>query len=319
MGYRADYTHLLQNLVRAHPQGAVEFAKKLVSNESGPLIETQAVVDIFLSLNRVQETTAFLLEALKGNKPGEGPLQTKLLEIILLSGNPQFAEAILQNEMFSHYDRPVVAKLCEQAGLFQRALEHYTALADIKRVLGKAPALNPDFLVGFFGKLNKETTVECLNDLLAGNMRQNLQLVVQVRMYVCMRLCLSVCLSACGHVHAACLPADHARTTLLTLSPRSAPLPNTHTHARRWRPSTRTSWAPSRSSSSSRSSSPSRASTTTSRPSSTPPRSPSCTSSTSRRPPSSASSRSVPYPAVTIDRGGDDGGGSTRGHVCMHA
>lgn len=119
MGYRADYTHLLQNLVRAHPQGAVEFAKKLVSNESGPLIETQAVVDIFLSLNRVQETTAFLLEALKGNKPGEGPLQTKLLEIILLSGNPQFAEAILQNEMFSHYDRAVVAKLCEQAGLFQ--------------------------------------------------------------------------------------------------------------------------------------------------------------------------------------------------------
>lgn len=37
----------------------------------------------------------------------------------------------------------------------QRALEHYTALPDIKRVLGKAPALNPDFLVGFFGKLNK--------------------------------------------------------------------------------------------------------------------------------------------------------------------
>ena len=47
-------------------------------------------------------------------------------------------------------------------------------------MLGKAPALNPDFLLGFFGKLNKETTLECLNDLLAGNMRQNLQLVVQV-------------------------------------------------------------------------------------------------------------------------------------------
>lgn len=116
VGYRADYTHLLQNLVRAHPQGAVEFAKRLVANERGPLIETQAVVDIFLSLNRVQETTAFLLEALKGNKKEEGHLQTKLLEIILMSGNPQFAEAILQNEMFSYYDRAVVAKLCEQAG-----------------------------------------------------------------------------------------------------------------------------------------------------------------------------------------------------------
>lgn len=180
VGYRADYTHLLQNLVRAHPQGAVEFAKRLVANERGPLIETQAVVDIFLSLNRVQETTAFLLEALKGNKKEEGHLQTKLLEIILMSGNPQFAEAILQNEMFSFYDRPVVAKLCEQAGLYQRALEHYTALHDIKRLMAKAPALNPEFLLSFFGKLNKDTTIECLNDLLAGNMRQNLQLVVQV-------------------------------------------------------------------------------------------------------------------------------------------
>jgi len=180
VGYRADYTFLLQNLVRAHPQGAVEFAKRLVLNETGPLIDTQAVVDIFLSLNRVQETTAFLLEALKGNKREEGHLQTKLLEIILMSGNPQFADAILQNEMFSHYDRAVVAKLCEQAGLYQRALEHYTSLPDIKRLMAKAPALNPEFLLQFFGRLNKETTLECLNDMLSGNMRQNLQLVVQV-------------------------------------------------------------------------------------------------------------------------------------------
>jgi clathrin heavy chain len=83
--------------------------------------------------------------------------------------------------MFSHYDRAVVAKLCEQAGLFQRALEHYTNLADIKRIMGKGgAALNPEFLLTFFGKLNKDTTLECLNDLLAANIRQNLQLVVQV-------------------------------------------------------------------------------------------------------------------------------------------
>jgi clathrin heavy chain len=180
VGYRADYTFLLQNLVRAHPQGAVEFAKKLVTNETGPLIDTQTVVDIFLSLNRVQETTAFLLEALKANKREEGHLQTKLLEIILASGNPQFAEAILQNEMFSYYDRPHIAKLCEQAGLYQRALEHYTNLPDIKRLLARAPALNPEFLLKFFGQLDKPTTLECLNDMMATNMRQNLQLVVQV-------------------------------------------------------------------------------------------------------------------------------------------
>jgi hypothetical protein len=37
----------------------------------------------------------------------------------------QVADAILANEMFSHYDRTHVARLCENAGLYQRALEHY--------------------------------------------------------------------------------------------------------------------------------------------------------------------------------------------------
>lgn len=37
----------------------------------------------------------------------------------------QVADAILDNEMFTHYDRTHVAKLCENAGLYQRALEHY--------------------------------------------------------------------------------------------------------------------------------------------------------------------------------------------------
>lgn len=38
--------------------------------------------------NMVREGTAFLLEALQGDKPEEGPLQTKLLEINLVT-NPQ--------------------------------------------------------------------------------------------------------------------------------------------------------------------------------------------------------------------------------------
>lgn len=42
-----------------------------------------------MSASLVQETTAFLLEALKNNKKEEGYLQTKLLEINLLGGSPQ--------------------------------------------------------------------------------------------------------------------------------------------------------------------------------------------------------------------------------------
>jgi clathrin heavy chain len=56
------------------------------------------------------------------------------LEINLLGGAPQVADAIFANEMFSRYDRARIGGLCEKAGLYQRALEHYTALDDVKRV-----------------------------------------------------------------------------------------------------------------------------------------------------------------------------------------
>lgn len=57
------------NTIYSHIQAASDFAKKLVSNESGPqLIDVNAALEIFLSANLVREGTAFLLEALKGNK-----------------------------------------------------------------------------------------------------------------------------------------------------------------------------------------------------------------------------------------------------------
>lgn len=74
---------------------------------------------MFASLNMVQQATSFLLDALKDNNELYGHLQTKLLEMNLLHA-PQVADAILGNEMFSHYDKPYIAGLCEKAGLYQR-------------------------------------------------------------------------------------------------------------------------------------------------------------------------------------------------------
>lgn len=70
-------------------------------------------------MNMVQQATAFLLDALKENKPEHAALQTKLLEMNLMAA-PQVADAILGNAMFTHYDRAHIASLCEKAGLFQR-------------------------------------------------------------------------------------------------------------------------------------------------------------------------------------------------------
>ncbi|KAF1331725.1 Clathrin heavy chain, partial [Globisporangium splendens] len=178
--FRCDYTFMLQNLVRANPQGALDFAQKLAVADNGPLVDVNSVVDIFMQVNRIQETTAFLLEALKNNRPEEGYLQTRLLEINLLGGSPQVADAILSNNMFSHYDKPRIAALSEKAGLFQRALEHYTELPDLKRVIVNTQAINHEFIVTFFGTLTSEVSMELINALLAHNMRQNLQIVVQV-------------------------------------------------------------------------------------------------------------------------------------------
>jgi len=180
VGYRCDYSFMLSSLVRTNPQGALEFAKQLAA---GSLLDPNQAVDIFMSANRIQETTAFLLEALKENKPEEGYLQTKLLEINLRGGSPQVADAILQNNMFTHYDRQYVAKLCEAAGLSQRALEHYTDVDDIKRSLlamCQSNVANPEFVLSYFGSLSPEASLECLKELLSRNMRGNMQIVTQV-------------------------------------------------------------------------------------------------------------------------------------------
>jgi clathrin heavy chain len=77
------------------------------------------VVDIFMSQNMIQPATSFLLDALKDNKPEQGHLQTRLLELNLVYA-PQVADAILGNELFSYYDHPRIANLCEKASLLQR-------------------------------------------------------------------------------------------------------------------------------------------------------------------------------------------------------
>lgn len=117
----------------------------------------------FMSQNMIQPATSFLLDALKENKPEQGHLQTRLLEMNLVHV-PQAAYAILGNEMFTHYlDRPTgrIANLCEKAGLLSRvtmnyvaslvssiqALEYYEDLVVIKRGIVYTTTLRPDIRI----------------------------------------------------------------------------------------------------------------------------------------------------------------------------
>nr|KAJ0206742.1 hypothetical protein LSAT_V11C500279160 [Lactuca sativa] len=159
--YTFDYLFFLQTILRSDPQGVVNFALMMSQMEGG------------CPRNLIREATAFLLDVLKPNLPEHAHLQTKVLEINLVTF-PNVVDAILANGMFSHYDRPRIAQLCEKAGLYVRALQHYSELPDIKRVIVNTHAIEPQSLVDFFGTLSREWALECMKDLLLVNLRGNL-------------------------------------------------------------------------------------------------------------------------------------------------
>merc|ERR1719353_153446 len=132
VSYTPDWGFLLAHMVRANPAGALDFAQKLAAAPDVSL-DFGVVTDVFMSHNCLQQATSFLLDVLKGNKPEEGPLQTKLLEMNLMAA-PQVADAIMANDMFTHYDKPRIAMLCEKAGLVQRAREYSEQLTPEKLI-----------------------------------------------------------------------------------------------------------------------------------------------------------------------------------------
>lgn len=177
-GYTPDFNALLQHIVRVNPEKGAEFATSLAKEDAG-LIDTTRVLDVFQSQGMIQQATAFGLDVLSADRPEDGPLQTRLIEMNLMNA-PQVADAILGNEMFHHYDRQRVAQLCEQAGLMSRALEHYEDPASIKRVVVQTDKIPEEFLINYFGRLTVDLALDCLNEMLRVNIRQNLQAVINI-------------------------------------------------------------------------------------------------------------------------------------------
>lgn len=167
------------SVVRINPEKGAEFATNLVKDANGPLIDIERAVDIFQSQALYQNATSFLLDVLSGNSPEQAQLQTRLLEMNLMHA-PQVADAILGNDMFSHFDRPRIASMCEQAGLATRALELSEDPAAIKRLIVQTDKLSEEWLLNYFGKLSVEQSLDCLNEMLRVNIRQNLQFVIRI-------------------------------------------------------------------------------------------------------------------------------------------
>lgn len=179
VGYRPDYNSLFQHLVRINPDKGAEFATSLAKDENGPLLDIERAVDIFQAQAMYQPATSFLLDVLSGNSPEQAHLQTRLLEMNLMQA-PQVADAILGNNMFSYFDKARIAQLCENAGLATRALELSEDPAAIKRIIVQTDKLSEEWLLEYFGKLSIEQSLDCLNEMLRVNIRQNLQSVIRI-------------------------------------------------------------------------------------------------------------------------------------------
>jgi clathrin heavy chain len=96
----------------------------------------------YYDVSHAQLATGFLLEYLKGDRPEDAAVQTKLVEMNLAVA-PQVANAILTSGTVSHYDKHKVAVMCERAGLVTLAVQHYTQFVDIRRVLRRNYHLVP--------------------------------------------------------------------------------------------------------------------------------------------------------------------------------
>eukprot|EP01053_Blabericola_migrator_P007732 Blabericola_migrator_1__7731@NODE_394_length_8993_cov_144_363433_g314_i0_p1_GENE_NODE_394_length_8993_cov_144_363433_g314_i0NODE_394_length_8993_cov_144_363433_g314_i0_p1_ORF_typecomplete_len1756_score408_30Clathrin/PF00637_20/57Clathrin/PF00637_20/2_3e12Clathrin/PF00637_20/6_6e16Clathrin/PF00637_20/5_7e13Clathrin/PF00637_20/1_2e25Clathrin/PF00637_20/5e09Clathrin/PF00637_20/2_9e15Clathrin/PF00637_20/4_9e13Clathrin_H_link/PF13838_6/1_7e16Clathrin_H_link/PF13838_6/7_5e03TPR_7/PF13176_6/0_6TPR_7/PF len=184
--YTSDFSGVLRSMLGRSLTSAVEFTKALLENEP-PLMDINAAVDVFVQQNKTAEISGILVDVLKHNKPEQAALQTRLFELNLAT-NAANAELLFQQGVFTHYDRLRIGQLCERAGLFQRALEHYTDLVDIKRVMMKAGnQLSSDWLFSFCNTMAPQPCVEILTDMIRTN-RGNLQAVVNVSVKNCDRL-----------------------------------------------------------------------------------------------------------------------------------
>mmetsp|Transcript_7985 Transcript_7985/g.15241 ORF Transcript_7985/g.15241 Transcript_7985/m.15241 type:complete len:1712 (+) Transcript_7985:39-5174(+) len=183
VSFAPNYNLLIEQLSGANPDRAKDFALLLIGHQDGPKVDVNAVVDSFMRRQDVKNTTNILLEYLKprNDLDEDAALQTKLLEINLLQA-PKVAEAILDSDEynFTKYDRNHIAKFCERAQLFTKALEHYDEDVDIKRVLNNSGGMNPAFLMEWFSGKDAEKILEYLRHMLTYNLQGNIRIVVEV-------------------------------------------------------------------------------------------------------------------------------------------
>ena len=79
---------------------SVKVLYKFLTVEFNHFLISFQIVDVFMETNMIQQCTSFLLDALKSNRPSEGHLQTRLLEMNLMSA-PQVQTLFIKSFRYS--------------------------------------------------------------------------------------------------------------------------------------------------------------------------------------------------------------------------
>jgi len=168
-GHLPDFIKILRQIMPINPQACTNLAQMICSRDNGsPKADAGAVADVFTEFGKVAECTQFLIKVLGQNRQDEGHLQTRLF-VMNLQTNPTVADGLFNLNTFTHYDRIAVAQMCENAGLFGRALQNYISPADIKRVILNVAMIPEDQIMDVFGKFNEEDSLQCMYDMLKSN------------------------------------------------------------------------------------------------------------------------------------------------------
>jgi clathrin heavy chain len=184
MNLTPDYSNLVAMLLSAVPARAKDFALLLLAHPDGPKLDIQSTVNLFLSHNDIKDCTEIILKYLRprGDLEEDADLQTKVFQINIQAGFYDVVQLIFESQdfKFTHYNKLMIAQLCEQNQLFQFALDNYTDITDVKRVLANAARIPQQFLIGYFGRLGTEDGIDILRDLLRSSPQRNLEIVVHI-------------------------------------------------------------------------------------------------------------------------------------------
>ncbi|KAK1935936.1 clathrin heavy chain [Babesia divergens] len=172
-------TVIVEHVISSQPASIVSFVNDLITGlkPGEPLCDVSQITELLIKHDKLQEATKILLEYLKPNRPQHAALQTRLLEVNL-QRQPKVAEMILQLNVLTHFDRTYVARLCEDAEMFELAMQYYDSLSDIRRIVMKAgSSINPSVLEKTLKSMAPDQSLEVLSEMLDSSEISNAHVV----------------------------------------------------------------------------------------------------------------------------------------------